>query len=79
MEPARGRAFGAGAADPRVTDLRSVPSQSDMDAQRYRPRSAAELRPVAIRLARQGLTPRDIAPHLGLSELAVRQLLEEAA
>lgn len=47
---------------------------------RHRPADAPTLRAAALEMARGGLTPRDIASSLGLTEMAVRQLLswEEA-
>ena len=56
-----------------------VLDRSAMDAlyarDRHKPSDAPTLRTAAVEMARSGLTPRDIASSLGLTEAAVRQLL----
>lgn len=42
----------------------------------YRPTDRSTLRTAAVELRARGLLPRDIGVALGLSEAAVRQLLE---
>lgn len=46
---------------------------------RHRPQDHATLRAAAVEMARSGLTARDIAESLGLTERAVRDLLGERA
>jgi predicted transcriptional regulator len=48
-----------------------------LDRDRYRPRDAATLLVAIVELRQRGLSPRDIADALGLTENAVRQLLGE--
>lgn len=52
---------------------------TDLEAQaardRHRPMDTPTLRAAAVEMARSGLTARDIASSLGLTEAAVRQLL----
>jgi DNA-directed RNA polymerase specialized sigma24 family protein len=45
----------------------------------HRPVDREALRAAAVEMARSGLTARDISQALGLTEAAVRQLLERAA
>ncbi|MGH8227340.1 MAG: hypothetical protein ACREU3_05470 [Steroidobacteraceae bacterium] len=47
-------------------------------ADEHKPQSRGEMRVAALEMARSGLLPRDIAASLGLTESAVRQLLEVA-
>lgn len=61
---------------------RTIGGRLDLDAlaRLHRPADAPTLRAAAVEMTRSGLTARDIASSLGLSEAAVRQLLswEEA-
>jgi DNA-binding NarL/FixJ family response regulator len=61
---------------------RTIGGHLDVDAlaKLYRPADPPTLRAAAVEMARSGLTARDIASSLGLTEAAVRQLLawEEA-
>ena len=57
----------------------SPPADSlDLGATRHRPADRSVLRAAAVELHSRGLTPRDIAAALGLTERAVRALLEGA-
>lgn len=61
---------------------RTIGGHLDVDAlaRLHRPADAPTLRAAALEMARSGLTARDIAASLGLTEAAVRQMLswEEA-
>lgn len=48
-----------------------------LDRDRHRPRDAATLLVAAVELRQRGLSARDIAQALGLTERAVRQMLGE--
>lgn len=53
----------------------SIPALDlDLGATRHRPAERAVLRAAAVELAARGLTPRDIATALRLTEAAVRDL-----
>jgi hypothetical protein len=50
----------------------------DLGATRHRPADRATLHAAALELRARGLTPRDIAAALRLTDAAVRDLLEAA-
>ena len=50
----------------------------DLGSTRHRPADRAVLRAAAVELQARGLTPRDIAAALRLTDAAVRDLLEVA-
>ena len=55
-------------------DLKALAALSGRD--QHRPADTPTLRAAAVEMARSGLTARDIASSLGLTEMAVRQLLQ---
>jgi hypothetical protein len=56
----------------------SIPGRLDLGAlaRLHRPKDRAGMRVAAVELSRRGLTPGDIAVALGLTETAVRLLLQ---
>jgi hypothetical protein len=53
----------------------SVSQAPEPDRDRHRPLDRDAMRVAAVELASRGLTPRDVAAALSLTEAAVRQLL----
>ena len=62
----------------RALRLLDAGAPTEIDADNHRPAERAVLRAAAVELHARGLTARDIAAALGLTERAVRALLEGA-